>query len=110
MVFVDAIQADQLPEGKMKAVATRGEYILLVNYKGNYYATDARCTHAGGDLSKGKLKGKYINCPLHGSRFDVTTGICKAGPRINIIRSKLKYNLKTYEVKVEDNIVKIRLL
>jgi len=109
MSFVEVIQADQLPEGKMKAIATRGEYILLVNYKGKYYATGARCTHAGGDLSKGKLKGKHITCPLHGSRFDVTTGICKAGPRINIIRSKITDKLQTYEVEVEGNSVKVRL-
>jgi len=109
MPLVNVIQADELQEGKMKAIATMGEYILLVNYKGNYYATDARCTHAGGDLSKGKLKGKHINCPLHGSKFDITTGNCKAGPRINIIRSKVTDKLKTYEVMVEDNTVSVRL-
>ncbi|MFC1953331.1 Rieske (2Fe-2S) protein [Chloroflexota bacterium] len=108
MDFVDTIQADQLQEGMMKPITIDGKYILLVNYKGNYYATDAKCSHAGGDLSKGKLKGKYINCPLHDSRFDVTTGICKAGPRINIFRSKTD-DIQTYDVKVDDNCIKVRL-
>jgi len=106
MDFIDAIQIEQLPEGTMKSVTINGEDILLVNYKGKYYATGARCTHARGDLSKGKLKGKYVNCPLHGSRFDVTTGICKAGPRINIFRSKTD-NLLTYAVKVDGNSLKV---
>jgi len=106
MDFIEAIQADQLPVGTTKSIPISGEDILLVNYKGKYYATGASCTHRGADLSKGKLKGKLINCPLHGSRFDVTIGICKAGPRINILRSATD-NIPTYEVKVEGNSVKV---
>jgi len=93
----------------MKSIIVNGEYILLVNHKGKYYATGARRTHAGGDSSKGKLQGKYVDCPLHDSRFDVTTGICKAGPRINIIRSKTLDNIPTYEVKVVGNSVNVGL-
>ena len=92
----------------MKSSTIDGRDILVVNYKGNYYAMGARCTHRGADLSKGKLKGKLVICPLHGSRFDVTTGVCVAGPRINILRSKTE-NEPTYEVKVEGNSVKVSI-
>ncbi|MFC2011144.1 Rieske (2Fe-2S) protein [Chloroflexota bacterium] len=108
MDFIEVIQANQLPAGTMKSITSNGDDILLVNYKGKYYAIGTSCTHSGADLSKGKLKGKYIDCPLHGSRFDVTTGICKAGPRINIFRSKID-NIPTYPVKVEGNSIKVSI-
>jgi len=108
MDFIEVVQADQLPPGAMRSFTINGKDILIANYKGTYYATGANCTHRGADLSKGKLKGKYVDCPLHGSRFDITTGICKAGPRINIFRSKAD-SIPTYRVKTEGNSIKVNV-
>jgi hypothetical protein len=32
------------------------------------------CNHAGGPLHQGKLEGKIVTCPWHGSQWDVTNG------------------------------------
>mgnify|MGYP001295475488 CR=1 FL=1 len=106
MEFIEVIQADQLPAGTMKSFVFHGRHMLLDNYEGHFYAMGGTCTHAGGDLSKGKLKGNVVKCPRHGAKFDVTTGVCVAGPRVNIFRSKAD-NATTYEVKVECNSVKV---
>jgi nitrite reductase/ring-hydroxylating ferredoxin subunit/uncharacterized membrane protein len=43
-------------------------------------AFDDRCTHKGGPLSDGALICGTVQCPWHGSQFDVATGEVKAGP------------------------------
>jgi nitrite reductase/ring-hydroxylating ferredoxin subunit len=38
------------------------------------------CTHKGGPLSDGALIGCTVQCPWHGSQFDIVTGRVIAGP------------------------------
>ena len=56
----------------------------------------------GGDLSKGKLEGKIVTCPRHGSKFDVTSGICLSGPKLGLIKPRIK-NEEVYTLKVDGN-------
>lgn len=65
---------DELAPGEMKAVEVEGKEILLVNLDGEFYAIDNICAHAGGSLVEGFLEGEEVECPLHGSRFNVKTG------------------------------------
>lgn len=51
-----------------------GERVLVANVGGAFYAMRATCNHMGGPLDKGTLEGKVVTCPLHGSKWDVTTG------------------------------------
>lgn len=104
--FMEVAQVDEIPEGKMQSFVLDGKQILVVNYSGNYYAIGGKCTHMGGDLSKGKLEGKTVTCPRHGSKFDITTGISIAGPKIGLLRLKTK-NQTTYDVKVEGKSIKV---
>ncbi len=53
------------------------QQVLLANINGKFYAIGNLCTHVGGPLDRGKLEGHEVQCPLHGSRFDVTTGQLK---------------------------------
>ncbi|MEN3304960.1 MAG: 3-phenylpropionate/trans-cinnamate dioxygenase ferredoxin component, partial [Micromonosporaceae bacterium] len=41
---------------------------------GGIYAIDDTCTHQDASLSDGWLDGCQVECPLHGSRFDLRTG------------------------------------
>ena len=106
--FVEVTQVDKIPVGKMKSFVVEGKQILVVNYNENYYAIGGKCTHMGGDLSKGKLEGKTVTCPKHGSKFDVTTGKCVTGPKIAFIRLKTKNEI-TYAMKVEGKSVKVSI-
>ncbi len=72
--YVKVATIQDVPEGGMRKVETGGMSVLLVNVKGSYYAVAAKCPHMGGDLSKGVLNDTVIQCPRHGSRFDVTDG------------------------------------
>ena len=107
--FVEVAQVDEIPVGIMKSFVVEGKQILVINYDGNYYAIGGKCTHMGGDLSKGKLEGKTVTCPKHGSKFDVTTGECVSGPKIAFVRLKTKKET-TYALKVEDKSIKVSVL
>ena len=39
-----------------------------------YYAIENICTHLGGPLNEGTLESYEVECPWHGSKYDVTTG------------------------------------
>ncbi len=67
-----------LAEGAMQRVDLDTEAILLARVGGVYYATQERCPHLRVHLAGGKLNGKVVTCPGHGSQFDVTTGDCVA--------------------------------
>ena len=108
MSFFEVAKINEIPEGIMKPVTIQGKEILVVNYNGNFYAINRKCTHMGGDLSKGKLDGKIVTCPRHGSRFDVTTGKSISGPKIGFLKLKTK-DESIYEVKVEGNSIKVNI-
>lgn len=100
MKTVDVAAANNLSIGSMQSFEVEGKKILVANVNGQYYAINGVCTHLGGDLSKGKLEGKIVTCPRHGSQFDVTTGESVTGPKIAFLRLKTKSE-PTYEVKIE---------
>ena len=105
MSFIQVAKMDQIPLGTMASFTVGGKEILIVNYDGNYYAMRLKCTHMGGDLSKGKLEGKIVTCSRHGAKFDVTSGVCLSGPKLGFIKIRVK-NEVIYNVKIEgDNIL-----
>jgi nitrite reductase/ring-hydroxylating ferredoxin subunit len=64
----------EVPIGTMKRVKAFNEYVLLSNVGGEIYATQDDCGHQRASLAKGALEGSVVTCPLHGAKFDVTTG------------------------------------
>jgi nitrite reductase/ring-hydroxylating ferredoxin subunit len=52
-----------------------------------YVAFDDRCPHRGGPLSDGALAGDLVQCPWHGSQFDVHTGAVCDGPAEQGVRT-----------------------
>ena len=78
--FVRVASTSEIPEGRMKKVTVGNQQVLVVNLKGKYYAIGNVCTHFGGSLDRGILDGNEVECPLHHSHFDVTTGQVKRGP------------------------------
>ena len=54
----------------------------------------------GGPLAEGKIEGFEVQCPWHGSKFDIRTG--------NVVRPPTVRAEPTYEVKVQDNNILIK--
>ena len=108
MEYLEVGKIGEITEGTMKSYIVQGNNILVVNYNGNYYAIGGKCTHMGGDLSKGKLDGKIVTCPRHGSKFDITTGESISGPKIGFLKLKTG-NEPSYEVKIEGDTIKVNI-
>jgi nitrite reductase/ring-hydroxylating ferredoxin subunit len=98
--FVKVAETHEILPGKMKMIKLEDKEVLIANVNGKYYAIAGRCTHRGGSLSEGFLDGNIVTCPLHGSRFDVTTGKAISGPKIAFLKFKTK-DVPFFEVKVE---------
>ena len=64
----------------MVHVEVAGRELLLANVGGTFHAVSDRCSHEGALLSGGRLDGRVVTCPAHGSRFDVATGRNLSGP------------------------------
>ncbi len=72
--FGKVAQVGDLSPGEMIAVEVGGDRILLANVGGNIHAIDDICSHAYATLSDGELEGQEVECPLHGGKFNLTTG------------------------------------
>ena len=79
--FVPVASVDDVPRGWVLTVQIRGRPLALANCDGAFYALDDTCSHAGGPLGDNRLQADCIvECPWHGSRFDVRTGEVQGGP------------------------------
>lgn len=70
-----------LAEGDVTRVLVGGRALCLARVEGGgWFALDDRCTHEEIELSGGDLDGFEIECPAHGSRFDVRDGSVRGLP------------------------------
>jgi len=58
------------------------------------YALSDVCGHQRASLSKGRLEGYVLECPLHFARYDVRTGALLSGPVVEDIRCYAVYGSK----------------
>jgi nitrite reductase/ring-hydroxylating ferredoxin subunit/uncharacterized membrane protein len=65
---------------QMKLVHAGARRIAVARTEAGYAAFSDRCTHRGGPLSDGVVICGTVQCPWHGSQFDVRTGEVKCGP------------------------------
>ena len=84
----------------MKFVAVDGERRVLANVEGAFFALKDVCGHRNAPLSRGRLDGYVIECPLHFACFDVRTGRLLDGP--------ISADVPAYQVRVEAGTVYVR--
>jgi 3-phenylpropionate/trans-cinnamate dioxygenase ferredoxin subunit len=68
--------AEAIPEGHAARVEVGDLPIALFNVEGEFFCLDDTCSHALASLSEGELHPTSctVECPLHGSQFDLRTG------------------------------------
>jgi 3-phenylpropionate/trans-cinnamate dioxygenase ferredoxin component len=86
---------DEIPDGGIKQVVVRGEPVGLYRVGEDVYAIHDICTHEEAYLSEGEFDPDdlEVECPLHGSHFNVQTGEVRILPATRPVMS--------YLVKVE---------
>lgn len=101
---------NDVEEGSMKGFEVGEKKILMAHIDGKFYAVDAICTHRGGYLPDGKISGKVVICPLHGTQYDVTSGkVVKNVSRLMKYLTGEATDLNSYKVSVEGDSVFIEV-
>jgi 3-phenylpropionate/trans-cinnamate dioxygenase ferredoxin subunit len=101
---IDVCAAGELPSGEMRLVETSdGVKIGVFNCAGTLYAIEDRCSHDDGPLAEGPFDADActVECPRHGSLFDLTSGRPKTLPAYQPV--------PTYPVTIEDDTVKLEV-
>lgn len=92
---------DELEPETAKKVIVDGEELCLARGEdGRFYAICDVCSHEDYSLSEGEVWGTDIECPQHGSRFDLATGKPHALPATTPVRT-YPVELRGEEVLVE---------
>ena len=98
--FVPVAKIADLAPGQMKWVAAAGERLLLANVDGAFYAIADVCGHKRAPLSRGRLIGHVVECPLHFAQYDLRTGKLVDGP--------VSADVAVYAVRVEGDTVYVK--
>lgn len=98
--FVAIARVGDLSPGEMKWVPVDRERVVLANIDDTFCALRDVCGHKNAPLSRGKLIGHLIECPLHFAQFDMRTGKLVTGP--------VSADVPVYEVQVEGDTVYAR--
>ena len=98
--FVAVAKIGDVPVGGMAVVAIDRERIMLANVDGQFFAMRDMCGHRNAPLSRGRLEGCIVECPLHFAQFDVRSGKLIDGP--------ISADVPVYEVRVEGDTVLVK--
>ncbi len=101
--ILDICPISELPPGTARVVEWEDLEIGIFNCNGEILAIEDRCSHDNGDLVDGEFDQERctVECPRHGSLFDLRTGAPKTLPAY--------VPVETFPVVVEDDIVKLEV-
>ena len=101
--LIDICPIQELPPGAMRLVEWDDLEIAVVNCGGDVLAIEDRCSHDDGNLVEGELDEETctIECPRHGSVFDLRTG--------KPLNLPAYVPVDTFLVSVEDGLIKIEV-
>jgi 3-phenylpropionate/trans-cinnamate dioxygenase ferredoxin subunit len=87
----------------MRLVTWEDLEIGVFNVGGAFYAIEDRCSHDDGPLAEGELDAASctVECPRHGSRFDLKTGKPLTLPAY--------VPVDTFPVVVDDDVIKLEV-
>ena len=95
--------AAELRPGEMRLVEHDGQKIGVFNCDGTLLAIEDRCSHDNGPLAEGEFDAAActVECPRHGSLFDLSTGRPKTLPAFQPVQ--------TFPVAIEDDTITLEV-
>ena len=101
--LVDICPVEELPPGAKRVVKWEDLEIGIVNCGGEVLAIEDRCSHDDGDLMEGDVDEETctVECPRHGSVFDLRTG--------KPLNLPAYVPIETFPVEVEDGVIKVEV-
>ena len=101
--LIDVCPLTELPPGGKRILEWEDLEIGVFNCDGTILAIEDRCSHDDGQLAEGLLDQEEctIECPRHGSLFDLRTGKPRTLPAY--------VPVETFPVLVEDGVIKLEV-
>ena len=100
---IDVCLLSELAPGQTRLVEHDDLEIGVFNCDGAYYAIEDRCSHDDGPLAEGPFDPQActVECPRHGSIFDLKTGRPKTLPAYEPV--------DTFPVIIADDMIKLEV-
>ena len=100
---IDICPVSELPPGGMRLVEWEDLEIAVFNCGGDVLAIEDRCSHDNGHLVEGDWDEETcsVECPRHGSRFDLRTG--------NPLNLPAYVPIDTFPVVVADGVIRVEV-
>jgi 3-phenylpropionate/trans-cinnamate dioxygenase ferredoxin subunit len=91
--WIRVASVSDVKPGNVIQVEVDDEPVALANTGDEFLATSDICSHEYVELSQGWVEGDEIECPQHGSMFNMRTG--------EVLNPPATQPIPTYEVRVE---------
>lgn len=98
---VEITALDKLPRDRGVRVSVGDHRIAMFRVGDEVYAVGDTCSHAEASLAEGEVFDMSVECPRHGSEFDLRTGAPSSLPATS--------SVPTYDVSIEDGTVYVTL-
>ena len=85
------LEVGEIADGTLVKAKVGAQALVLIRSGDTINALHDQCAHAGGPLNEGMLVDGCVECPWHGSRFEIATGRRRRGPTV--------YDQPSYEVR-----------
>lgn len=101
MSWIKLAKISDVPDGEIRPFVSGSEKIAIAHVGPDFFAIGDTCTHAHCSLGGGSLIDREVECPCHGSRFDVMTGAVRFLPATVPTR--------TYKVRIESEDIYVEI-
>jgi 3-phenylpropionate/trans-cinnamate dioxygenase ferredoxin subunit len=100
---IDICPVEELPPGAMRLLEWEDFEVGIFNCGGELFAIEDRCSHDNGVLLEGELDEATctVECPRHGSRFDLRTG--------KPLNLPAYVPIETFEISVEGGVIRVEV-
>ena len=99
--WIEVAKADSIEMEDLMRFDHANKTYCIYRIEDGYFATDGICTHEAVHLEDGLVMDDEIECPMHQGIFNIKTGEAISPPACD--------NLKTYSVKIENELIYINI-
>jgi 3-phenylpropionate/trans-cinnamate dioxygenase ferredoxin subunit len=99
VTYLDICAASELAPGALRAAEAAGFKLLICRAGDEYFAIENKCSHTGALMTRGRIRGDCILCPVHGARFQLRDGKHLTPPASS--------GLRTFAVRVANDRVRV---